>query len=216
MRTFKLWNYEWLEGYRSGLIWKPDQPRYYLSHGNITYPKDELHLITSYNPYPEGQKPKYAAGLVTSVQDFTYGTFEFTFQLPKGKHLWPAIWLLSSDSPYREIDIMEAYSGRCNYRSLNPFKSRRIETNIHWGEPIVSHAGARRYIFRKSATRSPITIKCVWTYGMISFYINGKFSHTYYSYIRGPMHLVIDNKVTSEKKDKKSSMFTITSFKYTG
>jgi beta-glucanase (GH16 family) len=43
-----------------------------------------------------------------------YGRFEFRAKLPKGKHLWPAIWMLPTDYVYGpwaasgEIDIMES------------------------------------------------------------------------------------------------------------
>ena len=45
--------------------------------------------------------------------DFLYGRFEIRAQLPKGKGLWPAIWMLPTDWKYGgwpnsgEIDIME-------------------------------------------------------------------------------------------------------------
>jgi beta-glucanase (GH16 family) len=41
---------------------------------------------------------------------FTYGRVEFQARAPRGRGLWPALWLLSADGSGRpEIDLMEAY-----------------------------------------------------------------------------------------------------------
>jgi beta-glucanase (GH16 family) len=55
-----------------------------------------------------------SARLVTRAkQDWLYGRIEVRAQLPKGRGLWPAIWMLSTDGAYGtwpnsgEIDIME-------------------------------------------------------------------------------------------------------------
>jgi len=60
----------------------------------------------------------YTSARLRSLYDplgsWTYGRFEVRAKLPKGKHLWPAIWMLPSDYDYGvwpssgEIDIMEA------------------------------------------------------------------------------------------------------------
>ncbi len=53
--------------------------------------------------------------ILTTHQKFsqTYGYFEMEAKLPVGRGVWPAFWLLNSDSAPAEpeIDIMEAYPG---------------------------------------------------------------------------------------------------------
>lgn len=67
----------------------------------------------------EGRTFNYSSGMVTTGRDFVdragpdrfaarQGFFEIRAKLPKGKGLWPAIWLLPSTQEAKpEIDIME-------------------------------------------------------------------------------------------------------------
>ncbi len=65
------------------------------------------------------------------LADFTYGRFEMRAKLPIGQGLWPAFWMLSTNSPYGgwpvagEIDIME-YLGNA---------PADVFGTIHYGNP---------------------------------------------------------------------------------
>jgi beta-glucanase (GH16 family) len=57
-----------------------------------------------------GGRP-YTSGLISSQPSFsqTYGYFEASVKLPKGKGLWPAVWMLPADLGWPpEIDLMES------------------------------------------------------------------------------------------------------------
>jgi len=53
---------------------------------------------------------QYTSGMISTVSSFsqTYGYFEIRAQVPAGKGLWPAFWLLSPSGKWPpEIDVME-------------------------------------------------------------------------------------------------------------
>ena len=57
------------------------------------------------NPY----NLAYTSGIITTLQSFhqEYGYFEARMQLPAGKGLWPAFWMLPITAHASELDIME-------------------------------------------------------------------------------------------------------------
>jgi len=84
----------------------------------------------------------WARGLVMCMDKFHFGRYTIIATLPKGKNLWPAIWLYGHDHWPPEIDIMEGYSnsfGSYFNLSCNSFKSfwhsikhpYKIEANYH-------------------------------------------------------------------------------------
>lgn len=64
------------------------------------------------------EKMRYSSGkIIQSGFGFSYGTYVIRARLPKGKHLFPSIYLLPMDQrhdtcKYEEIDIMQARGQR--------------------------------------------------------------------------------------------------------
>jgi beta-glucanase (GH16 family) len=67
--------------------------------------------------------------------DWKYGRFDIRAKLPKGKGIWPAIWMLPTDNVYGgwpnsgEIDIMELVGHEPN----------KIHGTLHYGDPARGH-----------------------------------------------------------------------------
>lgn len=77
----------------------------YYSKDNV-FITDESITIIALKEEMDGKL--YTSGLVESTCAYKYGYFEFAMKAPKGKGLFPAIWLLpESGSSFPEIDIFE-------------------------------------------------------------------------------------------------------------
>ena len=74
----------------------------------------------------------WGIGWVRTINEFKYGTFEWDMRLPRGKYMWPALWLGSDSIWPPEIDCMEGWSEE------NPDYIKRliwvnIKPTVHWG-----------------------------------------------------------------------------------
>jgi beta-glucanase (GH16 family) len=78
------------------------------------------------------QNRSYTSAKLQSRAAWTYGRFEFRVKLPKGKGVWPAIWMMPSDlkkyggwPQCGEIDILEQLGHEPN----------RVYGTLHFGNP---------------------------------------------------------------------------------
>lgn len=145
-----------------------------LNNGLCLHITENTKIVTSYSidgSLQDNQVPvtiPNGVGLVTSKQDFGYGIYEWNIKLPKGKQLWPAIWLTGSKSWPPEVDILEGYSDN------NDKYNRNLNTNIHCGHSSPEHygVGANRHgLFVDH--NSNLNLVCHWTEKYIKIYYNG-------------------------------------------
>lgn len=124
------WRLVWSDEFAGGVIdpakWEfevnawgggNNELQYYTDRSDNACVRDgRLHLIARREEFtgPEGTRHFTSARLRTKGKgDWKYGRFEIRAKLPKGQGLWPAIWMLPTDSPHGgwaaagEIDIME-------------------------------------------------------------------------------------------------------------
>lgn len=86
--------------------------------------------------------PIQSARIITSKSfSFTYGTVEVRAKMPQGDWIWPAIWMLPTDSVYGnwprsgEIDIVEARGNAdltCN-DGQGKIGNSKMYSTLHWG-----------------------------------------------------------------------------------
>ncbi len=128
----------------------PDTTKWNFDVGGHGWGNNELQFYTDnrkQNTYVNGEnliikcrKEKYKGNEYTSARlitknkgDWLYGKFVIRAKLPKGKGLWPAIWMLPTDWEYGEwpksgeIDIME----HVGYNPDSVFASAHTEAYNH-------------------------------------------------------------------------------------
>ncbi|MBT8197235.1 MAG: glycoside hydrolase family 16 protein, partial [Acidimicrobiia bacterium] len=108
--------------------------------------------------------------------EWQYGRFEIRARLPHGQGLWPAIWMLPTDSPYGgwaaggEIDIMEAV----NLKAGTDLDSRSVHGTLHYGAewPDNRSSGAA-FPFREGSPADSFHVYAVeWEEGEIRWYVD--------------------------------------------
>ena len=150
----------------------------------------------------------FSSGRIRSKRrgDWTYGRFEVRANLPEGRGLWPAIWMLPTEERYGvwassgEIDIME-------FKGQEP---DNLWGTLHYGEPWPNnrHTGAQ---YRKPAGKFAggfHTYGLEWEEGVIRWLLDGEVwqTQTKWDSVKGrfpapfdqPFHLVLNLAVGGE------------------
>jgi hypothetical protein len=115
-QDFKLWDINWRIGRNWGIA-HPDHTCWcsgdmvFTRHDavNSSYDAARLGIGKEYREFYSQTYP-WKVGYISSVDTFKYGAFTFFFILPRGRHLWPAIWLTDGKTWPPEIDIVEGWT----------------------------------------------------------------------------------------------------------
>ena len=126
------WTYQIGRGANYGIPnWGNNELQYYTDHEDNLYLEDgKLHIRAKEQQMGTAN---YTSARIRSMNkgDWTYGRFEARAKLPKGQGLWPAIWMMPTESVYGgwpqsgEIDIME----------LIGHEPHVVHGTIHYGPP---------------------------------------------------------------------------------
>ncbi|TVQ07858.1 MAG: glycosyl hydrolase family protein [Balneolaceae bacterium] len=124
------WSFQIGTGPLYGLInWGNNELQYYTDREeNIFIEDGKLHIVARQERF---QGRDYTSARIRSINkgDWTYGKFEIRAKTPKGRGLWPAIWMMPTESVYGvwpqsgEIDIME----------LVGHLPHRVHGTVHYG-----------------------------------------------------------------------------------
>lgn len=133
----------------------------------------------------EGGRPQtfaYTSGMVSTADrfSFTYGYVEFRARIPRGRGLWPALWLLPADRSWPpEIDVFEAVGQNPTEAVLTYHRGRGDNSKRRLATPDLA-AGWH-------------TFAVDWRPGSITWIVDGEPAH---SVTRGvadePMYLLAD------------------------
>lgn len=126
------WTYQIGRGANYGLInWGNDELQYYTDHEENLYLEDgKLHIRALEESMGTAD---YTSARIRSKNkgDWTYGRFEARAKMPEGQGLWPAIWMMPTESVYGgwpqsgEIDIVE----------LLGHEPHIVHGTVHYGPP---------------------------------------------------------------------------------
>jgi beta-glucanase (GH16 family) len=108
--------------------------------------------------------------------DWKYGKIEVRAKLPKGKGIWPAIWMMPTDNRYGnwpssgEIDIME----------LLGHEPGVIHGTLHYGDRVKRHLEkGEKFTFSKGTFADEFHVFGLeWEEGKISWSVDGKVYQT--------------------------------------
>ncbi|WP_052730169.1 family 16 glycosylhydrolase [Sphingomonas sp. SRS2] len=125
-------------------------------------------LTITASPTPEHLRPvlydmDYVSGLLTTRQSFAqqYGYFEARMDVPDGKGMWPAFWLLPADGDWPpEIDVMENYGGA------------QTSFTVH-SDASGTHSEAYAFDFDPKVAQGFHTYGVLWSEEKIVWYLDG-------------------------------------------
>ncbi len=127
----KSWSYQTGNGCPELCGWGNNEKEFYTNSANNVEVKNGVLTLRAIKEDTQGMPYSSGRVLTKSKVDVTYGRIEARIKLPKGQGLWPAFWMLPTESAYGgwprsgEIDIME-------FLGHEPDKA--IGT-IHFGQP---------------------------------------------------------------------------------
>ena len=120
---------------------------------------------------PEGTRDYTSSRIRTRFKgDWTHGRFDIRAKLPKGKGIWPAIWMLPTDERYGgwpnsgEIDIMELLGHEPN----------KVHGTLHYGDVAKGHAsqGASHTLAQGSFSDDFHVFRLDWEPGAMRWYVD--------------------------------------------
>ena len=220
-------NLQWTTAMEGGRIIHTGQPWMWYNSRCVYVASDKEHALIEIWKQPkeieywDGKtyRPTVACGVLRSVDTFGYGRFSAEIQLPKGKNLWPAFWLVGDGEEgwpaVGEFDICEAWTNRFGgYFKIGiqqpPYfvLSWNSTTNIHWQESDGRHGyvGSHRLpiIFSlKRPSHNFVKYEVEWRQDVITFRVNGHCVRTYGYHVAKhlhdkKMHVIFDLWTTGE------------------
>lgn len=143
----------------------------------------------------DGAKRDYRSGMMSTSGKFaqTYGRFEIRCQVPRGRGLWPAFWLLPDPPTWPpEIDILEILG----------HETDRAYMSLHWPDPAKPGGDSLSVTGEHKGTDFSDgfhTLAIEWEKGEIRWYIDGVERHRVTEHVPDqPMFLLVNLAVGGE------------------
>jgi len=149
--------------------WGNGESQYYTDRLDNACVEDGALVIKAQREEYKGNRYTSARLVTRGKGDWLYGRFEIRARLPAGQGIWPAMWMLPTDSEYGgwpssgEIDIME----------LVGHEPARVYGTLHYGKPHASEG--RHYDLPEGATFADDyhVFALEWEPGEMRWYVDG-------------------------------------------
>ncbi len=166
------WDYD-----AGGAGWGNAEQQFYTAYDtNTVRVANGVLIIEAHKKWHLGMPYKSGRVVTRGKGDFLYGKIEISAKLPKGRGLWPAIWMLPTEQKYGgwpssgEIDIMEMVGHEQDY----------IHFSVHTGafnHKNNTHKTYRTYLPGASDKFNVYAIE--WYPDRIDFFLNGEKQFTF-------------------------------------
>ena len=195
-----------------------------------------LNIIPDANVFEvEGKTyfPKFGMGLVSTTENnplFKFGEYTWIAKLPRGKHLWPGLWMWSWDTWPPEIDVAECWTNDCGGYFMPNYKWKffqwNVQTNVH-NDRTKDNMAQTIPILKgnwKDPSKNFVEYKLKWYKAKLEFYYDGNLVRTIDDpelmkylddYTQKGMNIIMDSHPTEEYDSyKPSEPLLIKSFNY--
>jgi beta-glucanase (GH16 family) len=150
----------------------------------------ELELTIDFNPQKitvDGKEynPNYGMGLVSTTENnpiFKYGEYTWVAKLPKGRNLWPGLWMWAGPWP-PEIDVAECWTNECGGYFRFNYKwdlfQWNVQSNYYNKDKKGNHAKCIPILkCPKDPSKNFIEYKLKWSKYKLEVYYDGKLVRT--------------------------------------
>lgn len=166
------WEYQIGNGPPSG--WGNNELEYYRAENAVV--KDGFLTIIAKKENYNGFNYTSARIRTKGKGDWKYGKFEVRAKMPKGKGMWPAIWMMPTDNVYGgwaasgEIDIME-YLGH---------DTTKVYGTLHYGGSWPNNkSSGKSYTLKNGGFNEDFhTFTLIWEEGKIQWLVDGELYQT--------------------------------------
>jgi beta-glucanase (GH16 family) len=171
------WSYDLGDGCDQGeglCGWGNNELEFYTDRTENVFLDDGKLVIRAIREFPAYlNEHTYTSGRIVTKnkEDWTYGRMDVRAKLPIGQGIWPAIWMLHTDTIYGrwpksgEIDIMENVGN----------EPSKVFGTIHYGHDFWRFTSVDTILPQERFTDEFHTFSAIWTENCIQFLLDGEF-----------------------------------------